>query len=219
MIRRKAAVVFMVYLMPAALGAQLSFEKTEIRVDLEFGAERVSRDFVFTNVGDSPVEVLDVRSSCGCTTAAPEKKVYEPGESGKLSALFEAGQRVGEQSNSIMVRTDHPERSIHSLVFFVDIPRPLTLSHRFLIWQRNGSADTRRVEVVFHPDSPYRLEDVEVEGGAFTVQLIEDEDAEGRYYIDVTPANLSTSERAAIILRTDPEPSTPRAFSLYAYIR
>ncbi len=219
MIRRKAAAIFTAFLMPAALGAQLSFENTEIRVDLEFGVDRVSRDFVFTNVGDSPVELLDVRSSCGCTTAALEKKVYEPGESGKLTAVFDVGQRVGEQSNSIMVRTDHPERSIHSLIFVVDIPRPLTLSHRFLIWQRNGSADTRRVEVAFHPNAPYRLEDVEVEGDAFTVQLIKDEDEEGRYYIDVTPASLSASERAAIILRTEPEPSTPRAFSLYAYIR
>ena len=219
MIRRNTAAIVTALLMPVALGAQLSFEKTEIRVDLEFGDERVSRDFVFTNVGDFPVEILDVRSSCGCTTAAPEQTIYKPGESGKIAAVFEAGQRVGGQRNSIMVRTDHPERSIHSLVFFVDIPRPLTLSHRFLIWQRNGSTDTRRVEAVFHPDSPYRLQDVEVEGNAFTVELIEDEDEEGRYYIDVTPANLSGSERAAIILRTEPEPSTPRAFSLYAYIR
>ena len=219
MIRLHAAAILTAFLVPVALEGQLSFEQTEVRVNLDFGAERVSRDFVFTNQGDFPVEILEVRSSCGCTTAALDKTVYEPGESGRITAKFDVGQRVGEQSNSIIVRTDDAERSIHSLVLFVDIPRALTLSHRFLIWQRNAEPETRRVEVVFHPDSPYRLNEVEVKGGAFQVELIEDEDVKGRYYLDVTPLNLSDSERAAIVLITEPEPSTPRAFSLYAYVR
>jgi hypothetical protein len=219
MIRRHAAAIVTAFLVPVALGAQLAFEQTEIRVELDFGAERVSRDFVFTNNGDFPVEILEVRSSCGCTTAALDKHVYEPGESGTITAEFDVGQRVGEQSNSIMVRTDDAERSIHSLVLFVDIPRALTLSHRFLIWQRDADPDTRRVEVVFHPNAPYRLEGVEVEGDAFRVELTKDDDVEGRYYLDVTPLDLSESDRAAIVLRTEPEPSTPRAFSLYAYVR
>ncbi len=206
-------------LCPIAASGQLSFETTRASVDAAFGQEEVTHDFVFTNTGDFPVKIRSISSSCGCTTADLEQRRYEPGESGKITGVFNVGQRVGEQTNTINVRTDASERSMHNLSFQVNIPRPLTLSHRFLIWQRDGEPDTRTVEATFHPDAPYHLEGVEVESDNFTVEVLEDENREGSYRLRVTPLKVSESDRAAIVLKTSPKPNNPRAFSFYAYVR
>jgi len=101
----------------------------------------------------------------------------------------------------------------------IDIPRNLTLSHRLLTWQRNGEPTGQIVEVEFHPDSPYELKDVEIDGENFRVEVTSDEEKENRYLLEITPTDLSESNMAIIYLRTNPEPTNRRAFSVYTYVR
>ncbi len=215
------AAVFTVALLaiPSFLSGQLSFETTEIHVDVEYGAERVERDFAFENTGTYAVTIREIRSSCGCTTADLEKRTYEPGEGGKITGIFTVGNRVGERVNTISLETDDPANPSYNLRMVVDIPRALTLSPRFLSWRRDGDAETQTVDVAFHPDSPFELEEVEVESENFEVRVIADEENENRYRLEITPLNISEPERTVIFLKTSPEVSNPRAFSLYAYIR
>jgi len=44
----------------------------------------LAQKFAFTNRGSQTVEVLEVRSSCGCLTPKLEPRVYRPGEEGAL---------------------------------------------------------------------------------------------------------------------------------------
>ena len=60
-------------------------------------------EFTFTNVGKQPVTIDSVKPSCGCTTAGLEKKIFQPGETGHLTAVFTIGSRKGDQAKSIRV--------------------------------------------------------------------------------------------------------------------
>ena len=59
-------------------GPQISFDK----VDHDFGkinqGEKVSVTFKFTNKGSEVLEIADVKTSCGCTSATPEKLSFAP---------------------------------------------------------------------------------------------------------------------------------------------
>ena len=54
--------------------AQLKWEKLEQTFGPGPLDKQVVAKYRFTNVGTSPVTIKDVRTSCGCTTAALEKR-------------------------------------------------------------------------------------------------------------------------------------------------
>jgi hypothetical protein len=77
------------------VAAALAPDGTAGRADLHFlepaadvgeahsGAPLVHR-FAFVNRGPAPVEIVEVRASCGCLTPRLTQRVYQPGESGTL---------------------------------------------------------------------------------------------------------------------------------------
>jgi hypothetical protein len=44
--------------------------------------------FPFTNVGDSTLSILDVRSTCGCAVVDLKQYHYEPGKGGEITVIF-----------------------------------------------------------------------------------------------------------------------------------
>ncbi|NNM25478.1 MAG: DUF1573 domain-containing protein [Phycisphaerales bacterium] len=43
----------------------------------------------FANTGGSPLEIQEVKTSCGCTAASLDKETYAPGESGEIAVTFD----------------------------------------------------------------------------------------------------------------------------------
>ena len=94
--------------------------------------------FAFKNKGDAAVEIKEVNSSCGCTTALPSKRIFEPGESGEISATFDYGSREGKQVKSIRVETDQEKDPRIFLTLEVEIPTALEVSPSVVMWNRSA---------------------------------------------------------------------------------
>jgi hypothetical protein len=52
------------------------------------------RIFVFTNIGDAPIIIQNVQSSCGCTIPEKPEKPIMPGEKGEIKVSYDT-KRVG----------------------------------------------------------------------------------------------------------------------------
>src|ERR1044071_4645596 len=63
----------------------------------------VSHDFIFTNTGDQALEISDVRSSCGCTTATNWNRRIDPGKTGSIPVLFNTGGMAGPVQKNLWV--------------------------------------------------------------------------------------------------------------------
>jgi Protein of unknown function (DUF1573) len=86
--------------------------------------KKVSWKFAFTNGASAPVTIVDVHSSCGCTTTTLAKKTYAPGEAGEIEAMFDPVSRQGKERKAITVKTDEPGAAGTELGIVVDvIPR------------------------------------------------------------------------------------------------
>jgi hypothetical protein len=59
--------------------------------------------FPITNVWAVPIELMNVRVSCGCVTATPSKKELQPRESGFLDVTMDAHRFTGVKSVTIYV--------------------------------------------------------------------------------------------------------------------
>lgn len=84
--------------------------------DHDFGdiiqGEKVQYDYVITNTGGDILNITNVRASCGCTAALPDKRELAPGESTKIKVEFNSTGRIGKQIKTVTVHsndTDKPE--------------------------------------------------------------------------------------------------------------
>jgi hypothetical protein len=93
--------------------AQLIGPKATVQVtDYDFGnveqGKMVDHNFMITNTGGDILKITDVRASCGCTAAKPEKSELKPDESTSIMVSFNSTGRLGSQQKYIYVVTNDP---------------------------------------------------------------------------------------------------------------
>lgn len=66
-----------------------------------FGVSAVTHGFIISNLGDEPLSILDVRTSCGCTTTALSKSDLAPGESVELEVTVDLTNFSGHINQTI----------------------------------------------------------------------------------------------------------------------
>ncbi|MGE5432554.1 MAG: DUF1573 domain-containing protein [Syntrophomonadaceae bacterium] len=81
----------------------------------------VEHDFVISNTGDDSLLIMDVKASCGCTAAQPEKNVLKPGESAKINIKFNTIGRQGKQQKYVYVITNDKENPEFRLSFTANV--------------------------------------------------------------------------------------------------
>ena len=91
--------------------AEITFDKTIINYGtIDKGANGV-RDFVFTNTGNAPLIISNVKSTCGCTIPKKPEKPILPGESNKIQVKYDT-KRIGFIRKSISVTSNASNPSV-----------------------------------------------------------------------------------------------------------
>jgi hypothetical protein len=89
---------------PPARG-EIKFKKLTHDFGAVDDAEEVHCDFEFTNTGDGPLLIREIKASCGCTTTSLEKMEYQSGESGSIELNFHP-KGYGPQTKTITVKSN-----------------------------------------------------------------------------------------------------------------
>jgi len=66
-------------------------------------------EFEFTNTGDVPVLIQDIRTSCGCTTPSYTKDPILPGKKGIIKVSYSTTGRVGSFEKRVTVFTNEAD--------------------------------------------------------------------------------------------------------------
>lgn len=96
-----------------ALFAQgiFKFEKTEHDFGTVVEGNIASYEFEFTNTGNQPIIISNVRASCGCTTPYWTKEPVLPGQKGKIKAAYNSKGRPGAFNKSITITSNASQPS------------------------------------------------------------------------------------------------------------
>jgi hypothetical protein len=86
--------------------AAIEFKETEYNFGVVLQGEKISHDFVFTNVGKSNLIISNAKASCGCTVPRWTREPVKPGESGSIEIIFDSTGRNGKQTKNITVHTN-----------------------------------------------------------------------------------------------------------------
>jgi hypothetical protein len=80
--------------------------KTEI---VDYGTITQNSDgtrlFTFTNTGDAPLLITNVKTSCGCTVPSYSKSAILPGETGELNIKYDT-KRLGAFTKTVTVTSN-----------------------------------------------------------------------------------------------------------------
>ncbi len=180
-------------------------------------AAEVSAVYAFTNQGAAPVGIVSIKSSCGCTTAALEKRTYAPGESGEIVASLKIDNRQGVQKNTITVSTDDGEAPV-VLTMETTIPRVLTLQPAFVIWHLGGAADPKSISIKIGINDPVRIVSASSDNENVAVEV--ETLSEGREYrLNLYPLSTDETIKARVTVETDYPAGAPRSYVIHAHVR
>ena len=96
-----------------ATAPAIQFDKTEHDFGKILQGEQVSYTFKFKNTGNAPLIISNVETTCGCTTPEYTKNPIKPGESGKITVLYDSKGHKGFQNKRLLVKANtNPSETI-----------------------------------------------------------------------------------------------------------
>jgi hypothetical protein len=84
----------------------ITFKATTINFGNIEPGKMVDANYEFKNTGDELLKISDIKTSCGCTTAALAKREYKPGEEGMIPVQFNTTNYGGPVTKTVQVQTN-----------------------------------------------------------------------------------------------------------------
>jgi hypothetical protein len=209
-------VILLLLALAAPAFAQIKWDKPWQEFHRNPADGHLETTFAFQNAGQGTVTIKSIRTSCGCTTARLDKKMFAPGERGELTAKFNFGDRKGVHRKMITVKTDDGQQQ--ELNFVVNIHEALTVAPALVFWKVGQPAEPRTVQLTAEAGSSVRVKSVTSSNPRLTATLQTVKPGE-QYVISVKPADTAQKEAAQLTVQTDFPPDAPRAYTIHARIK
>lgn len=87
-------------------GAAIVFKESNFDFGEIMEGDTVEHDFEFTNTGNSPLEIIDVKVQCGCTVASRPEKPIGAGQTDKITVRFNSTGKPGINNKYVTVITN-----------------------------------------------------------------------------------------------------------------
>lgn len=91
---------------PTGKEAAITFDKTEHDFGKILQGEVVAYSFHFTNTGNAPLLITEVKTSCGCTAGDYPREPIKPGQDGFVKATYDSKGHHGFQSRALTVMSN-----------------------------------------------------------------------------------------------------------------
>jgi hypothetical protein len=210
--------LFLLWLIAGSAFGQLTWETTEQSFNSKQQDKEVVAKYKFTNTGSAPVKIQNVRTSCGCTTAALSKTDYAPGESGEIDARFTFSGRTGKQEKAISVDTTANPEVPTILKLHVYIQETVKIEPEVVFWRVGEQPDPKAIHIAVADDASAKIISVTSDNPALKVKLTELKPGK-EYEAQITPENVTRPAAATIMIRTDYPADNPEAKYAYARIK
>lgn len=173
--------------------------------------------FEFKNTGPEVVHFRTIETNCDCLEAAADKPSYAPGETGRLTARFTIGDRLGAYHRSITVLTSD-ETQPRRLAVELEVPPAVAASPLELFWNVGEARETRTVDLRVAEGIIVELQEVLATAAGFRA-LLEPVVAGSHYRLRVTPEVIDRPLSVAFRIRGRSADGQPVTVSTYAHIR
>ncbi|MCP4365848.1 MAG: DUF1573 domain-containing protein [Planctomycetes bacterium] len=128
---------------------RISFEEDTHHFGDVYRGDKVSHSFVFENIGSDDLVIENVKTSCGCTVAAPTRESIPPGTTARIEITLRTGSFRGDISKTITVSSNDSENPSYILTVGAHVKEEVVAEPRNL-WLdqiKQGLSVTKDVEI------------------------------------------------------------------------
>jgi hypothetical protein len=156
-----------------ASGARIQFATTTYDFGKVNGDEVVKYAYVFTNVGNALLEISNVQTSCGCTTAGDWSRKVEPRKTGSIPIEFNSHDFSGQVGKSITVACNDTSQPVVALQIQGNIWRAIDVTpmYAILLVTVESPIKTTTLRIVNNVAQPLTLSAPESGNPAFAAEL------------------------------------------------
>lgn len=198
---------------------RITFDKTSHEFGTRRSSETVRADFMIVNRGDEPLEITEIRASCGCTTAKLDTRTIEPGDSVPLIVNFSLRGRSGPQHKTVTIYSNDPDARVSRLALKATVEEAPSWTPSSVNFGRLNADETlsRNVALSGFRRRP-EIRGVQVDSEAFDARWESDSSSGGHLVVRTRPPLSSGSHRAKVEVQTD-HPEYPRmTLPVFAYV-
>ena len=176
----------------------LSWDRTEVDLEMEPDQEQIRASFNVTNEGDERIRIARVKTSCGCTGSIIDRKILEPGDATEIIGTFNKGKRQGLNRNKLEVFIDSQPDAVATLRMNVRIPELVEAKPKIVYWSASSSQSERRVAITL--DARYVDKILKIEYDRNKLNVVEEKDPEGKAtrILRITPESYDSQYRGTI---------------------
>jgi hypothetical protein len=84
----------------------------------------LEKRFTIKNVGDAPLVVERITTTCGCAAALLDDKTLDPGESAQLKVTFQTQGLEGRVERKVLLRSNDRQRDPLEIKLQASVARP-----------------------------------------------------------------------------------------------
>jgi hypothetical protein len=208
---------------PVASGSRIEFADPNFDFGKVDSGMAVKHDFIFTNTGDQPLEIKDVRPACGCTTAGSWDKNVEPGKTGKISIQFNSAGYSGAVHKVVSVTSNDPTKTNVILGFQGSIWKAFDVSPSYAVFNLHPEGQTNEtqiIKIISNNDQPITVFDPACDNPAFKTELKTTRDGkEFELHVTVIASQVPSSSSAPITLKTSSEKMPVISITAFAMVQ
>jgi len=184
--------------------ANISFNGTNYdfgRFKEEVG--KVSHKFEFTNTGNEPLIINNVRASCGCTTPEWTKKPVAPGAKGFINVTYNAKNRPNKFHKTITVQTNSTTPTVILRISGDVIPREKTVADYYP--QKIGALRLKSNHLAFMniKNTEVRTDSLNIINTGATPITVGFERVPAHLTLKAVPATLKPNQKGHIVATYD----------------
>ncbi|WP_243372616.1 DUF1573 domain-containing protein [Geotalea sp. SG265] len=132
--KKRSSLLAVVFALSTITAAHAASQVTVPEGNFNFGTivqgEKLHHTFSIKNTGDSPLSILRVVPSCGCTAANASSPVIQPGRSGEIKIVFDSTNFSGKVTKSIALETNDPKTPSYTLTLNGNIIEEIQITPR-----------------------------------------------------------------------------------------
>jgi len=155
-----------------------------------WGGEEIKHAFILHNDGNAPLQILDVKTGCGCTTSEYDKMI-PPGGQGKISFTVKTNSTSSQKTVSPVIRTNDPTSPTFKFTITGKVKPVITLtpaSAQFGRINRGQKVNPKTIVVTNHTSEHMQLETIPNRGTTIFSCAKKEVEAGKVYNLIITPS-------------------------------
>ena len=164
---------------------------------------RVSTTFEFTNTGNAPLVLSNVRASCGCTATNWSKAPIEPGQKGSVTATYNPNGRPGVFTKTITVTSNASESTVRLTIKGEVLPKGAKPADKYPVKIGELGLTQRNVQFGGVKKGEIKHVDIEVANNSAEAVSVDLQTAAQGIIVDVQPSKIEAGKAGTIRVAID----------------